>query len=317
MTQPIKIESLPITLGESDLFICSSSFEERCLVVPSVFKSYQHFSLIFYSENEYQKIIDNSLGLEKLFWGRSKRVSLNTDMPFQNGVKINLCIDEVLNTRSYKRIFVDTTTFTHETLLVIFRLLFFKKEKFEQLHILYVGAEKYSTNESEGTKKWLSAGISAIRTVLGFPGVLSPARDNHLVVLCGFESERTKSLIENMQFETISLAFGGEGKSIDASHQQINYDRHCKLMDYYKNANKFDISLIDPFETKKEIELQIKKFPAHNVVIAPMNNKLSTIGAALVSIDNPKAQIIYAKPIEYNVLGYSTPRRDCYHYRIF
>ncbi len=316
MTQPIRIDSLPVTLSNSDLFICSSSFEERCFKIARVFKGLQHFSIIFYSENEYQKIIENSLELEKLFADRNARVGLNTDLPFENGVKINSILDEVLSKGIYERIFIDTTTFTHETLLVIFRLLLFKKDKFKELHILYVGAEKYSTNEPEASKKWLSAGISSIRTVLGYPGVSSPARENHLIVLCGFESERTKSLIESLQFETISLAFGGEGKSIAQSHQEINYTRHSRLMDYYQNANKLDISLIDPFETKKEIDAQIAKFPTHNAVIAPMNNKLSTIGAALVSIDNPKVQIIYAKPIEYNVLGYSTPQADCYHYRI-
>jgi hypothetical protein len=317
MTQPIKIDSLPITLDKSDLFLCSASFEERCFAIPAKFKNGQHYSLIFYSENEYGKIIDNSLELEKLFIERSMRVSLNTNSPYENGIKINSVLDGELSKGSFSRIFIDTTTFTHETLLVIFRLLCFKKEKFKELHILYVGAEKYSTSESEPSKKWLSAGISSIRTVLGYPGVLSPARENHLIVLCGFESERTKSLIESMQFETISLAFGGKGKSIDPGHQEINYTRHCRLMDYYQNANDFEISLIDPFETKKELEAQIKKFPLHNVVLAPMNNKLSTIGAALVSVDNPKAQIIYAKPIEYNVLGYSEPREDCYYYQIF
>ena len=36
-----------------------------------------------------------------------------------------------------------------------------------------------------------------------------------------------------------------------------------------------------------------------------MNNKISTIGVALATVDNPNIQIIYSKANEYNVTGYS------------
>lgn len=48
-----------------------------------------------------------------------------------------------------------------------------------------------------------------------------------------------------------------------------------------------------------------------------MNNKLSTIGASLVAIDNPRVQLIYAKAIEYNVIGYSKPMNETYFFQIW
>lgn len=88
------------------------------------------------------------------------------------------------------------------------------------------------------------------------------------------------------------------------------------MVNYYQNAHNFTLSLIDPFETKNDILKQMKKFPNQNTVIAPMNNKISTIGSALVAFENPKVQLIYAKPVKYNVTGYSEPRKDCYLHKI-
>ena len=49
-----------------------------------------------------------------------------------------------------------------------------------------------------------------------------------------------------------------------------------------------------------------------NTVIAPMNNKISTVGAALAALKNPNIQISYAQADIYNVVGYSMPNDDYY-----
>ena len=38
-----------------------------------------------------------------------------------------------------------------------------------------------------------------------------------------------------------------------------------------------------------------------------MNTKLSTLGAALAAVERPEIQLCYARAIEYNESGYSTP----------
>lgn len=319
MSQPISIQDLRSNLTDDfDLFICSSSFEERCFTIPKeVNKAFLNkISLVFYNENEYEEIITNANKLVETLSAESKKITLNTNNPIQNAIEINNVLEGMLEAGSVRKILLDTTTFTHETLLIILRLLYLKKDKYQELYSVYVGAKDYATTESEKAKKWLSSGISSIRTVVGYPGVLSPARNNHLIVLFGFESDRTRNLIEELQFDTISLGFGAEGKSIDQTLQEINYERHCDLKNAYRNAHDFQLSLIDPLETKNDILKQISLFPNYNTVIAPMNNKISTIGAALVAIENPKVQLIYAKPIEYNVADYSKSREDCYLHKI-
>jgi hypothetical protein len=45
----------------------------------------------------------------------------------------------------------------------------------------------------------------------------------------------------------------------------------------------------------------------YNIVVCPMNTKISTIGVGLAALQNNKIQIAYARAIEYNEAGYSTP----------
>jgi hypothetical protein len=317
MMLSLKKSELNASLEHLDLFICSSSFEDRCFsIAREVKKTHTNFkSIIFYSENEYQEIIENAEKLSVLLEGcENIKVPLNTTAPLKNAVTINDTLNTIFENKVFGNILIDITTFTHETLLVLYRLLEFKRSSFENLHVSYVCAHDYSTDTEDPREKWLSSGISQIRSVIGYPGVSSPARNNHLIVLFGFESDRTKSLIEELQFDTISLGFGAEGKSIANNLQAINYERHNELMKYYVNANKFELSLIDPFETQADLQKQIDKFPNHNTVIAPMNTKISTLGAALLAIKNPKVQLIYAKPVDYNAKSYSQAGE---HYYIF
>ena len=78
-----------------------------------------------------------------------------------------------------------------------------------------------------------------------------------------------------------------------------------KFTNIYKDVDIFEISCINPILTKKRIQEQIDKYPNYNVVIAPMNNKISTLGASLLAIEMPEIQICYSSPNIYNVDGYS------------
>ena len=314
--KPITQSELGSILSEVDLFICSSSFEDRCFILPQVTsKVYSGYrALVCYNSNEYKTIIDNAKTLDEIL-SNSVSVELSSNAPVQNALSINRQLDDLLS-KPIENIFLDITTFTHETLLVIIRLLKFRQKNFKALFVGYVGAKEYSLNVPDELK-WLSTGISDIRSVIGYPGVNSPARENHLIVLFGFEDDRTKELIELMQFDSISLGFGPEDDSILSNHFKINYERHTKLMNYYSDAHKFTFSLTDPFEAANSLRKEIERFRNKNIVIAAMNTKLSTLGAALVGIENPKIQLIYAKAIQYNVEGYSEPKDDFYCYKLW
>jgi len=48
------------------------------------------------------------------------------------------------------------------------------------------------------------------------------------------------------------------------------------------------------------------------VLLAPMNNKMSTLGAALAAFQCEKIQVCYAPVLEYNFFHYASPGKTCY-----
>lgn len=310
----INIKELNSEISELQInyFFTSSSFEDRCFSISKELKDFTFEKKIFYNANELDSIVENSKILENLFTVGAQRIELNTDDSVFNYVNILNVIRDIAD-GSEPNILIDITTFTHETLLILIRLLDFYKELLGKIYISYVGAKEYSTNEKNEDDKWLSKGIKEIRTVIGYPGFSDPTRDNHLLILFGFESDRTKRLINEFEFDNVTLGFADEENSIQANHQYINAKRHEKLVKEF-NTDIFKFSLIDIDSVKHNILqfIESDKYKKMNTVIAPMNNKISTIAAALAAIENENIQITYAKPSLYNVSGYSIPNEDVY-----
>ena len=76
-------------------------------------------------------------------------------------------------------------------------------------------------------------------------------------------------------------------------------------------VEQFQFSCVDPRNAKRAIIEQAKKFPEHNTVLAPMNTKVSTLGAALAAFEEESLQVCYAHPSAYNTATYSLPGLDC------
>ena len=305
---------------EIDLFICSASFEERCRSLPkAVGKQLSiNFGMVCYISDLYQLIIDNSQILTKDFHPKeiNSLIELDSRTPLSNALAMNVQIDKYLESEPLKNVLVDISTFTHENLIIIMRLLYIKRNSIQNLYLGYVGAKAYDVKQKNIDLKWLSSGINTTRTVIGYPGVISPAKKNHLIILFGFELDRTQALIDSTEFNEISLGFAMEDESIEDENFKINRDRHKKLLSKYTNALSFNFSLTDPLKAKSQVEEQISKLKDYNVVIAAMNNKISTIGASLAAIDNRRIQLIYVKPVEYNTVGYSDPKESVYIHKL-
>lgn len=295
-----------------DVFISCSSFESRCFIIPNLIdKIAPKESIFFCNTNECREIVENAEKLKSNI-SSSSIIELNSDEPVKNLFVISEFINRKTAQYSKPNILIDTTTFTHETLLVLIRLIHLRRESIGKIFIAYVVAGKYSTNSKTDEERWLSKGIQEIRTILGYSGFTDPTKEDHLVLLFGFESERTKRIIDEYEYKNVSLGFG-DNYTVEG-HLKINYERHSKLIQEYPHSNKFKFSLLDPLEAKKNIldYLNQPNFKDMNTVIAPLNNKISTIGAGLAAIENPNIQLAYAKPILYNIAGYSEPNEDIY-----
>ena len=301
-----------------DVFISCSSFEDRSMVIPKLAMEFEPKSrLVFFNVNEVKAIRLNAHSLLELDKERTKLIELDSDDPIQNYTKIlDVVYHMVSNSKERPNIVIDTTTFTHETLLVLLRVLHLKKIGLGDIRICYVGAREYSTNVDDDKDKWLSKGVDEIRTIIGYPGYTDPTRQNHLIILFGFEFERTRQIIDEYEFDFITLGFGDE--PIQNNHMKINCERHKRLLIEHPEAREIQFSLTNPIKTKEQILRYVnsKGLKRLNTVIAPLNNKLSTIGAGLAAIDNKEIQLAYAKASIYNTDGYSIPNEDIYYFKI-
>lgn len=295
-------------------FMTCSSFEERCFIIPQLLPIDQEIKKIFfYNTNEDKVIISNAERLVNENTN-SEKIPLNSDDPIDNYTIIDSLLEKLNTEKDKGNILIDITTFTHETLLILLKAIEINRELLNKVYIAYVGAGDYSYNLTDDGEKWLSKGIKTIRTVLGYPGLTDPSKKNHLMILFGFESERTKRIIEEYEFDKISLGFAKISESVQSNHYKINYARHKELLNEFPNASEFQFSLIDAAQTKKDIldYLKTNQLEDLNTVIAPLNTKISTLGAGLAAIENEKIQLAYAKPNIYNVNGYAKANEDIY-----
>ncbi len=293
-----------------DLFICSSSYERRSLLIPKNI-SYNNIKNCFICMNEDLEVLvgRNSL-LISSFFTKSTLVKLSTKSPLITADNFIKNFTKVISKKPM-HVVVDMTTFTHESLLIVIKVLALYRDKISKIQFLYNPARDYSINSKTISGKWLSKGIKNIRTVLGYPGKFNPSNKLHFIVILGYEPERTQQLIDKYEPELLTLGFGSKKESINSRLFQINKEKLKKFTNIYKDVDIFEISCINPILTKKRIQEQIDKYPNYNVVIAPMNNKISTLGASLLAIEMPEIQICYSSPNIYNVDGYSKASPDC------
>jgi hypothetical protein len=146
--------------------------------------------------------------------------------------------------------------------------------------------------------------------VLGYPGASRPSRKSHLIVLVGFESDRAERLLDEYQPHVISLGFGQDGTATSSKHQHVTRLAFGQLASKAK-YNEFEFFCDDVAAVESAVAIQVSRFPDCNVVIAPMNTKLSTVGVAGAAFRNDDIQLCYASASRYNVEGYSRPGDTC------
>lgn len=302
--------------GNIDLFICCASFEDRSQsLARSIGPDRVGRAIICVNEDYAEPAKGNISVLKNMYRSNHEILPLRTDAPLIAADRFS----NLLNKTPIEHtgtIFVDITTFTHEQLLILIRLL---RNSMNPYKILagYTGASQYASDLPD-EQKWLSQGVDDIRSVLGYPGNLLPSRKLHLIVLAGFESERAEKLIEAYDPAVISLGVGEQSASISDTHYKTNAVFHKRLLELVQTmstvigkVDPFKFSCIDPRSTQRTIIEQVKKFPGYNTVVAPMNTKISTLGAAFAAFEEESLQVCYAHPSTYNTDKYSSPSTDC------
>jgi len=264
-------------------------------------------------------------GISNVGWSDFNQVNidkfneLTCDKGLVLGTKADLIIniaDEILkfideHSKSASSLIIDITSLSHELLVVLLGILH-EMKIINKTVLLYVGASEYAS--------WLSRGVRSIRSILGFPGIMLPSKRLHLVILAGFEVERALELIIRYEPASISIGIGKREQSISEAHHNTNKLSFERLNQFAKSNDfeseevyHFEFSCVDPVSTKNQLFSHIDDLQLlndRNIVICPLNTKLSTVGVALAAFERPEIQICYAEPDEYNVDEYCKPGKD-------
>lgn len=299
-----------------DVFICCASYEERCLSVGYKLPKTSVGTAFVLENMDLARHIDaNAHRLRDLFGDKAVLVPISSVSPLE----IADGVYEALNKRTRsvpEHYLIDITTFTHEGLLIFLKVLAKTIRTEDTVQFVYTSALYYGGGEDTKVgDRWLSKGVVEVRTVLGYPGKHFPSNKTHLIVLVGYEHERASKLIEIIEPHSIALGYGKPGSETAEKHKEAN-EYFLRLVQKTTigcdNIETFEIFCDDPFRTRDVITSIVQKVSSTNILLAPMNNKLTTIGAALAANKCEEIQMCYAQASLYNYLNYSKPSNTCY-----
>jgi hypothetical protein len=294
---------------EGLILLCCSSFEERYIVIPSLFAKRGLKDIIIFKNGKLHSNIEkNALIINGCYDNNASIISTKIDEPLLTTSKIKAVISSLVENNN-KKLIIDITTFTHEMLLVLLMGIYKNRTHFDNIQYLYLGAKDYSINEKT-EEKWLSKGCKKIRSVFGYPGKLIPGNSICLTVLVGYEHERAAIMIEEIDPDFLLL---GKGLPSDKSltnllhkapmlHFQNTLDNFLSRRD---GTNYFDFSCSELELTYKKIKEEINKYSNANHIIVPLNTKISSLAAGILALENPNIQVCYSEPEIYNFDGYS------------
>lgn len=296
-----------------NVFVCCASFEGRCLTVAQNLNPSQVAAVLVVQNGSISSLIGtNAAHLQKMFGDRCVQADAHPSNPVATEDNLAQGLKSVIPEDAEWSLLLDITTFTREALLVLLNQLRRLGSRGCRLTLAYTGASRYGTDESDSEKVWLTRGVKEVRSVLGYPGGLLPSRKTHLIVLVGFETERVSSLISSYEPAIISLGYGPKESSITDEHHKLNLMFHQQAVSLYDGVNRFEFAPNSPAETKNSIIAQAAKFPNTNVVVAPLNTKLSTVGAAFAAFADQRLHLCYAEAAIYNFSHYSSIGDSCY-----
>lgn len=315
MTSKFKLSELKnVIVNTYDLFICSSSFEDRCLSISkNMDLSKISYAMVVYNSDYLEYVEANKDMLKDIFTPKVTCVEIKHSNPIFSADSMRDFMMNHLENHEIKSVLIDITTFTHETLLILLRLLqnFYSHIK---ITCLYTNAAEYNS-ENKKDDKWLSKGIGEIRSVLGYSGNILPTQKTHLIIIVGYEFERAASIINALEPSILSLGFGRSDNATTDKDKDAN-EHYLQLVEQmatsYVNILRFEVRCNDPFATYEELQKHIGNDKDKNILIVPLNNKLSTLGVAFTAMKNEDIQLCYAPALTYNYSNYSVPGDSFY-----
>ena len=300
---------------EYKVFICSASFESRCLAIPQKLKKQKFEKVIVLENSEGSNTIkENGAAIFGTYPGITRII----EVPFSDSLVVaDLLAKELKTIKNRDSVLIDITTFTHENLLIFLKILQ-QDKKIKKIQCIYLNAAEYCP-EANLEKKWLSRGCGEIHSVLGYSGMILPSRKLHLIVIVGYEYSRAFEMISMLEPNSITLIYGSSNSSLTEKDKEANqvFNSLVQQMTFeFSNVESIQVPCNDPQSVATALQHLYAEHSDDNVMVVPMNNKVSTVGVYLSLPGNDDVQICYAPAVVYNESNYSVPGKDCYLFDI-
>ena len=201
---------------------------------------------------------------------------------------------------------IDITCMPRELLGMLLFAVRMHQEYFPRVFVAYVAAppKGYATQNPNLAEKdkWLSRGVTTVRTIVGYPGVFRGEMPTHLIVLAGHEFERLLAIAEYVEPSRLTIGGEQEGSSTVSGAGVLSQKVAQRLKDQIQVPDiggiSFSASSIkDVVASLGRLNFNVSE---ENVALVAMNTKLAFVGAALFSLANRGVRMVYAVPREYN-----------------
>ncbi|MDF9401306.1 hypothetical protein [Vibrio sp. 1180_3] len=286
-----------------ELFICSNGFEERWKRVLIKLQDSDIKEVILI--DRFGKLTDELIRYDEIDTRKMYMVDILCEEQVEqwNGIYNNI-VSKIQSLKTSKAV-IDITCIPQLALYSIICQIHMLGLN-EKVIFAYTGASEYNIDSISSS----DSSYNRISTALGYPGKSNPScNEQHLILLVGFDFELAKTLIRDLEPTSLSLGIGtsayqGNFEDINAEYLDQIKSFASKLISADK-ISTFEFSCSDYFDAKKSISQEIELHSDKNVTLCSMNTKVSSIAAAMTSLENETVKICHIEPMFRNISDYS------------
>lgn len=278
------------------ILITVASWEDRFLLGVRRILASDHISevLVFYYHGYARRTKTARDAVERLCAKnhiRFQMVSLKFEKPVESWLKVRrVCMERG---KKFGRVLLDISTMPRD---IIWSLLDF-------LHELQVSGDYIYNKPAKYASDWLSRDPGNPRLVYKLGGVPRLGLRTTLLVVTGFDIERTQQLIDFFDPKETLLAIQ-TGPQFD--NLRMNVSRHREYFSGTPDIRSFDIDAYSGDHGFSIILRQLKpRLRKANVIMTSLGPKLSAIALFRLHLKYPEVGLTYTPSKDYN-LRYST-----------
>lgn len=302
---------------DADLFLCALGFEPRAISVPeqlakSGFKCQLSIYLQYKGHDQANLINMRSLKkFLKAFSGDLVQQLSADDISIANLLRTNIATLAKQKSCAPKVVF-DVSAAASRIVMSVMKVLL---ESEVDLTILYAEAEKYyPTFEEYQVKHTISdvaieKGVEFVQSSPDFPGQHLDPLPNCLVIVPGFNMERTKAVLGTLDPTLITSPNESVVWLIGVPHLPENEWRYNALLTLNELDEKTPHFKVSTFDYKNFMlvlqRIWLEKWRSNNLTLSLLGSKLQTVGASLFCYLHPDIKLIMSAPKKYSAKHYS------------